>query len=1033
MQNHKTNSLLKLAVIAVLSIMLVFSFILPSTVFMAKIAKYDSVKLSADSVNELEITGLKTSYKLGDVVSIPAVSGAVVKVTDPKNNDVTVADNQFTANIAGDYTVVYTNGNATTGEIIISVEATTPSFNFATNSSYIIPSEIATGTLVSFPNPEIKDETGEVIEDARATITIRKAGDSAPITTQVSDGIESYTFATEGVYSVTYSYSAVGMNPINKQYSIEVEDDFEADVDLTYSLDGTMPTTMVQGVEVELPQVIGKDKNNNNATVNVYTTVTVEHLNEDGTYTPEVVSDFKFTPTMAGTYRIKYTVVDFYGNKVEQYYDPIENVRDSKAPVIKIVNDYVVEEDGSVKQETVDALVDLSESIPSVVAVNQTVTLPAIFAEDNVAVYKDLSLRRLVKSGSDTIANLDDTSVEGYEDNKPNQAVQYTFDTAGTYTIIYKASDTSTNTTTDSLYSYTIVVKEALNDTIAPTITVKEFVKDNNGITIDEVKVGQKIRVVKPSVVDYADPADPSNNDVVDTRPTLKVYAQIGSEAQTELELSEDGDYYEYTVPETPSASEVKIIYVASDCNGNTGNGVDTSGLVKTIDIVNANESVVPTLSNTKTSFEGDQYETIDINGDSDIIVYDSADRNVQLDIIVTLNGQRIELDKFSTMLVKDGMGGSTLTVKDAKFTANRAGTYVINYVAYDHSGNYVVKSATANVVSKATPVISVSDYETEMQLGSAYIPQAKMYLDGSIDEGATVSTTVEGNINKIGTVKVTYTGTASNGRSAEKVTITITVKDSVKPTIIVDGEVPLYANLERDTEDNTKYKEIEVPGFSATDTGSKVDKSKYSITITGKNGEEIKKVEGSANGTAFRPTGDGKYTVVYSATDYAGNTQTETYTISVGDVIKPKIIIKDGSEPATKATLKDGSYSLKILASDITVTDNDVVLTNPSLTVTVKDSTGATISADDSTEYVYTLTEAGKYTISISAKDKAGNEEVKTYTLDLSAEEVTASTTTEVLGTILLVLSILVLIGVVWYFVKPAPKGKKSNKNNQM
>lgn len=382
------------------------------------------------------------------------------------------------------------------------------------------------------------------------------------------------------------------------------------------------------------------------------------------------------------------------------------------------------------------------------------------------------------------------------------------------------------------------------------------------------------------------------------------------------------------------------------------------------------------------------------------------------------------------TLRTKNASAGSTLTVQEATFTPNRAGIYVINYVAYDHSGNYSVKSTTITVASKATPVIAISDYETEMQLGNFYIPKANIYVDGKIDEGATLERYVEGDVNKIGTVKVTYKGKSSTGNTAEDVTITITIKDTVAPTVIVDGEVPLYASLEKDEADETKYKEIEVPGFTATDDGSKIDPSKYSITIKGKNGEELKKVEGSANGTSFRPTGDGKYTVIYSATDRAGNTKTESYTIAVGDVDKPALEIKEGSEPTTKATLKNGKYSLKISASDITITDNGETLSNDTyLTIVVKDSTGKTIQADEDTKYVYTLSEAGKYTVTITAKDKAANETVKTYTVDVSAEETKASTTTEVFGTVLLVLSILVLFGVVFYFVKPAPKSKKTKR----
>ncbi len=1053
MQKNKTNSMIKFITTAILTIMLILGFVLPTSIVLSNIQRYEALTVKAAS-SELKVTGIKKSYNLGETISLPKTTDTVI-IKDPKGNqlepntDYTIGNNYtFEAKFAGDYSVEYRNGNNTTGEIYISVKASTPSFNFDTTDKKLIPAEIATNTNVVFPNPEILDEDGNVIEGAEATITIKKAGsaDAISLTPVVEEGKEylSYNFSANGVYSVVYSYNGQGYNYIDKKYTIEVSDGYVDDVDLTYTLDGSMPTSMIQGVEVELPKAIGKDKNNSNATVDVITTVQVEYLNSNGEYQPITVTDYKFTPEYAGTYRIKYKVTDFYGNSYEKVYTPIENVRDSQAPTIKIVDPYTIEEDGTVTEDTINALVDATDKIPSIVATGTTVTLPAIFATDNVSAFKDLSLRRYIKQGTDQIANLDDTANDDYANNKINQNVTYTFDKEGTYTIIYKASDKAagtTNTTADSLYSYTMVVRDGFTDTIAPTITVKNFATDENGATLDIVEPGQTIKIMKPTVVDYENPEDPSNRDTNDTRPTLKVYAQIGedTETKTELTLSEDGTYYEYTIPEDASG-ELKVIYMAKDCSNNEGNGADKNGLIKTLDILNTNETTSPTIENVQDSLGSfDQYTTISLNGvvngsGTKIRVSDDIDTNVQLKIMVSVNGEVVEEGlEMTTLLTKSASTGSIREVTSADFVANRAGDYVVNYIAYDHAGNYTVQSSTFTVVSKATPVLIVNNYSTEMELGEAYIPQANVYIDGQLDENANIKTEVQGDINAIGTVKVTYTATGSNGVNAESVVISITIKDTVKPTIVLDGEIPEYVDLVKDSEDASLYEEVVLPGFTATDNGSKVDRTKYKITVKNKNDVEIAKAE-NANGLTFRPTGDGKYTVEYSATDYAGNTITQTYTINVGDVQRPTLTIKN--EPVTTAKLKNGSYSLKVDASssNITITDKvngtDKVLDNEDyLSVTVTNSSGTTINADEDTNYVFTLTEAGEYTITITASDEAGNTKIETYKLDLSAEDNGASTTTEVLGTILLVIAILVLIGVVWYFVKPAPKSKKDKK----
>ena len=1050
MQNHKTKPLTKFIVTAIMTIMLALGFVLPSTVVLANIQRYEAINVQAAS-NELQVSGIKKSYRLGDTMQIPTGTGATVVVKDPRGTQVELGEPnsgyyEIVANYAGDYSVQYTNGNTTTGEIYITVTSSTPSFNFNTANKKLIPSEIGTNQTVVFPNPEILDEDEEVIEDATATLTIRKAGSSTPIvTTKVEENgetFESYTFTEEGVYSVVYSYKGTGYNYIDQKYTIEVEEGFEDDVDLTFTLDSSLPTSLVQGVETELPTVTGHDRNNNNATVDVITTVSVEYLNSNGEYQAIEVNDYKFTPTYAGTYRIRYMVQDFYGNTYERVYDPIENVRDSQAPTIQIVNPYTIEEDGTVSEDTINGLVDASNSIPSIVATGTTVTLPAIYASDNVANFADLSLRRLIRNGTDQIANLDDTSNDNYAENKINENVTYTFETEGTYTIIYKASD-ATNTTADSLYAFTIVVREGFTDTIAPTVTVRDFATDENGATLNSAEPGDTIRIAKPTVVDYVDPEDPSNRDTNDTRPTVKVYAQIGDdqETRTELTLNEEETYYEYTIPEDADA-DLRIIYMASDCSGNTGNGTDSNGLIRTLSIVDVNETTPPTITGVVDSLgEINQYETISLNGNEAISggspytaiqVADTADSDVQLKVVVTLNGEVVDEGlELTSQLVKSQSGGSTRMILNADFVANRAGTYVVNYIAYDHAGNYTVQSSTFTVVSKATPVLIVNDYSSEMELGQAFIPQANIYIDGQIDETGTVTTTVQGDINQLGTVKVTYSGEGSNGVEAEDVTISITIKDSVNPTIILDGEVPSYADLVRDAEDSTKYQAIELPGFSATDNGSRVDRTTYKITVKNSNDVEVASSEG-ANGLSFNPTGDGKYTVEYSVSDYAGNTTTQTYTISVGDVERPTLTIN--TDIVTNATLSNGSYSLRINADDIVITDTnngtEETLDNDDyLSVTVTNSSGTAVDPDEDTNYVYTLTEAGEYTITITAEDRAGNTRTETYTLDLAADDNNASTTTEVLGTILLVIAILVLIGVVWYFVKPAPKSKKDKK----
>ena len=133
-------------------------------------------------------------------------------------------------------------------------------------------------------------------------------------------------------------------------------------------------------------------------------------------------------------------------------------------------------------------------------------------------------------------------------------------------------------------------------------------------------------------------------------------------------------------------------------------------------------------------------FATISLNGNEAISggspytviqVADTADSDVQLKVVVTLNGEVVDEGlELTSQLVKSQSGGSTRMILNADFVANRAGTYIVNYIAYDHAGNYTVQSSTFTVVSKATPVLIVNDYSSEMELGQAFIPQANIYAN---------------------------------------------------------------------------------------------------------------------------------------------------------------------------------------------------------------------------------------------------------------------------------------------------------------
>ena len=68
---------------------------------------------------------------------------------------------------------------------------------------------------------------------------------------------------------------------------------------------------------------------------------------------------------------------------------------------------------------------------------------------------------------------------------------------------------------------------------------------------------------------------------------------------------------------------------------------------------------------------------------------------------------------------------------------------------------------------------------------------------------------------------------------------------------------------------------------------------------------------------------------------------------------------------------------------------------------------------------FKYTLKDAGTYSLTIKATDKAGHTTTYSRTITASAEEHDSIFSNEVVGIILIIVSLLILGGVVFYFIK--------------
>ena len=191
----------------------------------------------------------------------------------------------------------------------------------------------------------------------------------------------------------------------------------------------------------------------------------------------------------------------------------------------------------------------------------------------------------------------------------------------------------------------------------------------------------------------------------------------------------------------------------------------------------------------------------------------------------------------------------------------------------------------------------------------------------------------------------------------------------------------------------------------------------------------------------AFEAKKQGTYTIKYTATD-GTNESTHTVEVKVGDVEAPKLEWTDSSKLITTMT-KDGYWELPV--DFIKLSDNmsseDYLWNNVKVTLTAPDGTTVSNLGNSTNNYYkWQFTQTGDYKLQIVVKDEAGKTFTSpSYTINVPSEKAKEDKISPVVGTILIVLSVLVLAGVVTYFVvsnlkkgkkKSAKKAKKEETN---
>ena len=824
------------------------------------------------------------------------------------------------------------------------------------------------------------------------------------------------------------------------------------------------------------------------------------------------VKDFTFVANHkakdGGSYLVKYDMEDYFGNSLTKQYT-ISNVYDSEKPVVYLVNAYtnVDETKNYPNSENVDIENDIENTIPALVATNKQITLPAIYATDNTISEniseseKELTLtRRYVYNGISY--NFKSSSlIASASELKDNEMALFTPNASGTYTFYYEATDKEGNVSRER--KFVIKVEDSYNDTIDPVLTVPTVVSS--------AYTGETITFDAPTAVDYKD-AEKTEISEKSLKTTVGFYYvdALGNKVEVAgltadsngvypLEVNEDGSY-SLKIENNASIKKAILVFSSKDFgsySASNSNNVASKEVEVLINDVNGDLSA-PTLKTTLNEGTFTQSETKEIQA----VEFEDVN-NLNIDVKVTYNNgeENVEVPVSMKPVTKEG---NVYKLANATFTSYHVGTHIVTITATDANGNSKVVAYPVEVTRSLAPSIDgIKAVPSEVEVGKQItLPTGVVRdYDGTIIENVEIQVVSIGeNTPELNGYKFTAKETGVytfvykaivDGNEITSSKKVIEAKDNYKPTItlnndnwdedivetadleyveddlngsfvIVDSKYVAYdsANSAHASLQRYSYKAIKLPGFTVSDTHienniivAKNEIAEYSIKVLDKNSKVLfESVNGknklADNSYEFTPTGNGAYTVVYSATDKAGKLETREFTLQVGDCTPPEIDLNNAQVVASNAKV---GAELKINLDVIELEDNidgkiDVVkalkaengvkfeikIVSPTNKTVVLSTSNEEQYSQDDKAFRYTLSEKGEYKITYIVTDSSGLTSSKTEKVIVGGESSSSVIGEGALGTILIVASVALLAGVVVYFAVTNKKYTSDNKKRK-
>lgn len=453
-------------------------------------------------------------------------------------------------------------------------------------------------------------------------------------------------------------------------------------------------------------------------------------------------------------------------------------------------------------------------------------------------------------------------------------------------------------------------------------------------------------------------------------------------------------------------------------------------------------------------------------------VTFTDNDENLSVGVYVTYlsnDGKTVNKVNVNSFNCKNWMSGTeyNTTISNASFIADYAKMYTITYVARDINNNVTSRSFAVYVNDTIAPVIKVENASAFAEKAEVWqefkVPTAYVVDNGERDDSISVKWDVSTNDGyyertdngftpkATGTYYITYTAVDDAGNESfnKQHSVEVVATDKSNPILkVVDGAKNYKTDYEWDSDKNYVYFAIpKVVDVNETVGGVVVDSP---VVKHSSSSSEIEKISNPGlDGYSsdyyyfYKASKQGVYTATYTAKNKFNPDKSSTLaiTINVGDCVAPEIEWVDEDNKVVSSVTEGDTWQFNMSMVNI-FDEYDGDVEDENITITMTDPDGKTV--DNGDDYKYTFDKVGSYTFKIVAKDKAGNSTYNdySYTIVVNAKDSNVQNKNTVLGmspalgTTLIVLSVVVLGGVIVYFVLSSNKARKvtnaKNKNKK-